>query len=361
MKYLIIAICLGGMLLFALSFNRAWRPWTLGIAVIGGVLFLAVTGAIPFGMGLRSVWRGLASAHWPTVSGVVLHAGMTEDLAKEAGTRNTHIFYSAELAFRYRVNGRDYTTETIQFGRTRGSSDISNAAVLLLRYPAGAKVTVSYNPHDPALAAVKPGVNADVTWYFFGGAALILLGAFGVLGYLSVGRGLVLGSYITGLIWVFFMLFGVGILAPGLRNLWYAHASQGWPTTDGVVVYAEQEATSQVMQDSEGRRDRATGAPLKYRSTTYGAPLAYRYEVNGTQYFSNVRHFGQFIGSSQDWAEAILQRYLSGTGVPVSYCPTDPDLAALEPGINSESYYLPGAGLAFLLFGIAGMIWSTLR
>jgi len=350
MKYLIIAISLGGVLLFALSFNPAWRSRTVGIAVICGVLFLAVTGTISLGVGVRSVWRGLASAHWPTASGVALHAGMTKDQAKEAGTRNTYIFYSTKLAFRYRVNGQDYTTETVQFGRAIGSGDISNEAVLLLRYPAGTKVTVSYHPHDPALAAVKPGVNADVTWYLFGGAALILFGVFGVLGYLSMGRGLALSTYITGLIWVLFMLFGVGILAPGLRNLWYARESQGWPTTDGVVVYAEQEATSQVMQDGEGRTDRAMGAPL-----------AYRYEVNGTRYFSNVRHFGQFIGSSQDWAEAILQRYPSGTGVRVSYCPTDPDLAALEPGIDSESYYMPGAGLAFLLFGIAGVIWSTLR
>jgi hypothetical protein len=254
------------------------------------------------------------------------------------------------LAFHYQVNGRDYTTETVQFGRAIGSGDISNEAVLLLRYPAGTKVTVFYHPHDPALATVKPGVNTDVAWYLCGGAIFILFGAFCVLGYLSMESDFALTTYITRFIWVFFMLFGVAILAPGLRTFWYAYASQGWPTTDGVVVYMEQEATGQVIQDSEGR----TG-----QFTMHGVPLAYRYEVNGTQYFSNVRHFGQFIrSSSQDWAEAILQRYPSGTGVPVSYCPTDPDLAALEPGMNSESYYLPGAGLAFLLFGIAAMIWS---
>jgi hypothetical protein len=28
-------------------------------------------------------------------------------------------------------------------------------------------------------------------------------------------------------------------------------------------------------------------------------------------------------------------------------------LAILEPGINSEAYWLPGAGLAFFLFGLA--------
>jgi len=323
--------------------------YLIGIGVIAGALFMAVPGGIILWMGLRSAWRGLASSHWPTVAGVVLHAGMTESQAKETGTRNTYIFYSTKLAFRYRVNGQDYTTETVQFGRAIGSGDISNEAVSLLRYPAGTNVTVFYHPHDPALAAVKPGVNTDVAWYLCGGAAFILFGVFGVLGYLSIGRGVALITYITGLIWVLFMLFGVAILAPGLRNLCYARASQGWPTTDGVVVYMEQEATGQVIQDSRGR----TG-----QFTTHGAPLAYQYEVNGERYFSNVRHFGQFIRSSQDWAEAILQRYPSGTGVPVSYCPTDPDLAALEPGINSESYYLPGAGLAFLLFGIAAMIWS---
>ena len=327
--------------------------YVIGIAAIAGALFVAVPGGIILWMGLRSVWRGLASSHWPPVSGVVLHAGMTESQAKETGTRNTYIFYSTKLAFRYQVNGQDYTTETVQFGRAIGSGDISSEAVLMLRYPAGTKVTVFYHPHDPALAAVKPGVNTDVAWYLCGGAILILFGAFCVVGYLWMEPGFDLTPYITSFFWVVFMLFGVTILAPGLRNLWYAHASQGWPTTNGVIVYMEQEATGRVIQENEGR----TG-----QFTMHGAPLAYRYEVNGIQYFSNVRHFGQFISSSsQDWAEAILQRYPSGTGVPVSYCPTDPDLAALEPGINSESYYLPGAGLAFLLFGIAVMIWSTLR
>jgi len=327
--------------------------YLIGIAVIGGALFMAVPGGIVLWMGLRSVWNGLASSHWPTVSGVVLRAGMTEDQAKGVGTKNTYKFYSTKLEFRYQVDGRDYTTETVQFGRAIGSGDISSEAVLAFRYPAGTKATVCYHPHDPTLAVVKPGVHTDVAWYLCGGAVLILFGVFVVLGYLATERDLSLTTYITPLFWVFFMLFGVAILAPGLRNLWYARASQAWPTTDGIVIFAEEEATDRVLQDSEGR----TG-----QVTMHGAPLAYQYEVNGTRYFSNVRHFGQFISSSsQDWAEAILQRYPSGTGVPVSYCPDDPDLAALEPGINSESYYLPGGGLAFLLFGIAGILWTTLR
>ncbi len=314
---------------------------------------MAVPGGIILWMGLRSVWRGFASSHWPAVPGIVLHAGMTESQAKEAGTKNTLIFYSAKLAFRYGVNGQDYTTETVQFGRAAGSGDSSGEAILMLRYPAGARVTVFHHPHSPTLATVKPGVHTDVAWYLCGGAILILFGVFIVLVYLFGDRDVNLTPYIAGFFFAVFMLFGVAMLAPGLRNLWYAHASQGWPTTEGIVVYAEKEATNWVVRDSTGHAGQLT---------MQGAPMAYQYEVNGTRYFSNVRHFGQFIkSSSEDWAKAILERYPSGTGVPVSYCPTDPDLAALEPGINSECYYLPGGGLAFLLFGTAVMIWSILR
>jgi hypothetical protein len=218
--------------------------YIIWIAAIFGALFMAVPGGIILWMGLRSVWRGLASSHWPTVPGIVLHAGMTESQAKEAGTKNTLIFYSTKLAFRYQVNGQDYTAETVQFGRAIGSGDSSNEAVLLLRYPAGTEVTVFYHSHDPALATVKPGVNTDVAWYLCGGAALILFGVFIVSFNLLSERDVALTPYITSFFWVFFMLFGVAILAPGLRNLWYAHASQGWPTTDGIIVYAEKEATS---------------------------------------------------------------------------------------------------------------------
>jgi hypothetical protein len=50
-----------------------------------------------------------------------------------------------------------------------------------------------------------------------------------------------------------------------------------------------------------------------------------------------------------------VARYPTGADVPVWYCPADPDLAVLEPGIGQEAYYLPGAGAAFFLFGL--LVW----
>ena len=216
--------------------------YIIGITAIFGALFVAVPGGVILWMGLRSVWHGLASSHWPAVAGIVLHAGMTESQAKEAGTKNTLIFYSARLAFLYQVNGQDYTTETVQFGRALGSGDSSSEAILMLRYPVGAKVTVFHHPHAPALATVKPGLHTDVAWYLCGGAVLILFGVFIVLVGLSGDRDVSLTPYIAGFFWLVFTLFGIAMLGPGLRNLWYAHASQGWPTTDGVIVCAEKEA-----------------------------------------------------------------------------------------------------------------------
>lgn len=351
MTYLILAITVGGVLLFVLSFNPAWRPVTMGIAVAGAVLFAVGAGLWPLTVGLRSVWRGVASSGWPTVPGVVLKTGTSVSRAREQGTTNTYTFYKADLTFGYQVNGRDYTTGTIRFGRALGSGDISKAAVLLLRYPPGAKVTVFHHPKDPSVAVVKPGVDSDVVWFLVAGLAFILLGVLGGLGYLSMVRDVHLFVRASNLAWLFFVLFGVAMLTPGLENLWHAYASPSWPATKGVIVYAEQDASSRVAQDSEGDA---------LRSTTYGAPLAYRYQVNGTDYFSNVRHFGQFIASSEDWEKAIRERYPSGTDVPVRYCPTDPDLAVLEPGIHSEAYYLPGGGAAFLLVGLGAFLRSVL-
>ena len=97
------------------------------------------------------------------------------------------------------------------------------------------------------------------------------------------------------------------------------------------------------------------------RSTVHGAPLAYQYEVGGQKHFSNVRCFGQFGASTEEWAKEIAERYPSGADVPVSYCPTDPDLAALEPGIGRETYYLPGGGAAFVLFGLLALLLTWKR
>jgi len=341
-------------ILFFLSvFIPALRTRIQGILVWGGVLFLVVVGLLPLLIGLRSIWRGLASAHWPRVPATVLQAGVSETVGKDQRSGSSTTMYSADLTFGYRVNGRDYSTQTVQFGKALGSGDPSEATVLLLRYPPGSSVEIRHHPTDPSLATVKPGVHAEVVLYLVAGLAFLVFGAVAGLAYLSVTRDLPVARYAFSLGWLIMVLLGVGMLVPGLRNLWHAYASSSWPTTRGVIVFAESTDESAVTHVGE------RGA---VRSTAHGAPLAYQYEVGGQKHFSNVRRFGQFGASTdREWAEEILERYPSGADVPVSYCPTDPDLAALEPGIGRETYYLPGGGAAFVLFGLLAFLLTWKR
>ena len=92
--------------------------------------------------------------------------------------------------------------------------------------------------------------------------------------------------------------------------------------------------------------------------TSYGPHLIYKYVVQGQTYYSNRRSFGQLSGSDEEWAAEILEKYPPGARIPVSYSPDNPHLAVLEPGTSSEALWLPGAGLASLLFGAAVMTFA---
>jgi len=64
--------------------------------------------------------------------------------------------------------------------------------------------------------------------------------------------------------------------------------------------------------------------------------------------------FGGFLfgaGVRNIWRGLSSSGWPKTAGVVVS-----PELAVLQPGIDSEAFWLPGAGAAFLLFGLAVFI-----
>ncbi|MEO7651993.1 MAG: DUF3592 domain-containing protein, partial [Bryobacteraceae bacterium] len=144
---------------------------------------------------------------------------------------------------------------------------------------------------------------------------------------------------------VIFALIGVAMLGGGVGRLWNAYASTRWPLAPGLITYGRQDVSTSVTKDSDREES---------RTPIYGTQLVYEYEVGGRKHFNNVRAFGALAGSSDaDRASSITERYPLGKKVDVAYNPADPDVAVLEPGINNEAYWLPGAGAAFLLFGLA--------
>ena len=132
--------------------------------------------------------------------------------------------------------------------------------------------------------------------------------------------------------------FGLYLFVLGLSNVNRAVASSHWPRTAGKVVRSDTREQHDV--------DKKTRAV----SVIYSADTVIQYEVARKPYSTNLIHFGQTLGSG-DASEAELQRlrYPLNGAVPVSYDPSRPWIAAARPGLHAEAFWLPGAGLAFLL------------
>src|SRR5262245_28642944 len=242
-----------------------------------GLGLVLVIGLGLFMLGARNLWRAVASRHWPTASATVVESSTSIDVTPPSRSlrrsRNSvsSIMYTANIRFQYEVNGRAYRTDQIWFGQTAGSGDSSEAELRRFRYPLGEKVTVSYDPADPAIAAVHPGFQADALWLPGAGLAFLVPGLMASLMYKSTftGSGMAVG---LGILTQVFLPVGAGILFVGARSVLRAWQSQRWPTTRGVVVYGTTDKSQSVTTNDDDE---------EFVSTTYGARFVYRYEVDG--------------------------------------------------------------------------------
>lgn len=343
----------------------------IGAVVIG---LVALVGLYLFLKGVRNVQMALASTKWPQTAGVVVRSETTRNVTPGTRTSSGSVSFSTKTVIRYVVNGQTYTTDVLHFGQALGSGDKSAAALQRLRYPEGRKVMVSYNPGRPSTGVMKPGLHAEAFWLPGAGLAFLLPAALCLMVGSTMVRGFTAddqtfansvhsaiedaarnkrpldrpippprdpgGDAAAAVVAVLFgaVACGLGVLAltAGLQRIWRGYASQNWPTTEGVVVTDAADDTSD---------------PDSY------AQFVYQYEVAGTKHFNNVRQFAQVEGGSTEDAERIASTYRKGASVKVSYFPTDPDVAVLEPGNTSSALVLPGIGGVLLLFGLAVFIW----
>jgi hypothetical protein len=290
------------------------------IILFGGFLVLK---------GAENAQKAYESERWPEVEGVVADASTNVSRSRDSETDEVSLMYSAKLVFAYVLQGKEFTTENVAFGETMGSGDSSEAAVWKFRYPVGKRVRVRYEPGNPENAVVKPGMTTSLFWLPGAGLIVAFMGAMFLILFLSEGEAMGAGMR---LFVVVFWLFGLPMLGMGAWRLWHAHASQNWPQAQGEIVYGQQDGQASV-----------------------GTNLVFRYEAGGETRFSNIRRFGSLAASSQDWADEVAERYPMGKAVTVFVNPSDADQGVLEPGISQEAFYLPGAGLAFILFGL--LVW----
>jgi hypothetical protein len=90
----------------------------------------------------------------------------------------------------------------------------------------------------------------------------------------------------------------------------------------------------------------------------YGASIVYGYAVDGRQYTSRNVSFGVNPVKSRYRSRDFAQNYASGRETKVSYDPSDPARAVLEPGETAGVWILPMVGALLTAGGCANAATS---
>src|SRR5580692_557854 len=221
----------------------------MGFGVVVTCILLVIDVGI-MGIGARNVLRAYGSLRWPRVPGVVARSeGGTETVFndREVLTRRDYLqdgyatMYVAHIRFGYSVRGQNYSTDQLHFGQTVSSGNSSEAQLRLFKYPLGSAVTVSYNPANPSIGTVEPGLTRDL--FYVPGAALgfmipaimSLLFLYGAKDGVSAGSSPAEGlkNMILPVFLIFsgvFMALGLMMTTAGIVNLWRANKSTNWPS-----------------------------------------------------------------------------------------------------------------------------------
>jgi len=145
-------------------------------------IFLILLGAgfSVWGWGLIAEAR--QSLGWPTAVGTVIHSEVSSHDSHSEG--KTTRMYTANVRYRYSVNGVQYTADRITLGDSSTSS-AGNKQEIVGRYSVGASVPVHYDPGNPQNALLEAGpVFITYIPFIFGLLAIVA----GVLAFFWRGR-----------------------------------------------------------------------------------------------------------------------------------------------------------------------------
>lgn len=158
------------------------KIWEISLqnSFIGFILFVA--GVLLLVYGGEIVREGVKSKNWNISEATIVHSDLdTKWVSKTAldGNVDWIKMYSSDIAYTYFVDFKQYRSNRVRRHKYWDDKDHEAKSDLKL-YPKWSKAKVYYNPNDPSLAILEPGL---VYLDFF----VITLGAlFVVMGMLSI-------------------------------------------------------------------------------------------------------------------------------------------------------------------------------
>ncbi|WP_435010560.1 DUF3592 domain-containing protein [Tundrisphaera lichenicola] len=266
--------------------------------------------------------------HWPETTGKVIASRIQSRRNKpnDPGYNfgDTEVTNEPFVEYEYDVGGRKYRCSRVSIAEKTAGTE---REAILARYPVGARVTVFYNPAEPATAVVERElpkgvmiVGGGAVLLFFVGGPLITAGLyFNALGWL--------GSHVENPDRAPLVAAAAGMgLAASLFTLVFTQAVRracAWPITRGRITAAGVEAfRARPDFDDTHRRPRVRFKPR----------VTYSYEVKGRQYIGDRLTMGVTVAASfPGLAGRITARYPVGSEVDVHYNPLDPGESVLRP------------------------------
>lgn len=148
----------------------------------------------------------------------------------------------------------------------------------------------------------------------------------------------VLGFLIGSGVCFLFFVIGIFIMIAGIRNRKKAEESTSWPSVKGTITRAWIEV--QEHRDSDGDR-----------TIRHYPRWEYEFVVSGMTYTGqNIDFSGTQSSMSESKAREELEQYPLNSEVQVFYNPSNPEEAALEPGMEGTmTLIIYGGGLAGLM------------
>jgi Tfp pilus assembly protein PilV len=141
---------MGGVLRIAYVYDAGPTSSETEVAMnLVGVLMSLVFIAIGLGMlyyARSASAKAQQSLSWPQAEGAISHSAVLQQMQQTSSSNNAAT-YKADVTYRYKVQGRDYSSERITLADF--SSSTGRAQGIVDRYPDGATVTVYYNPVNP--------------------------------------------------------------------------------------------------------------------------------------------------------------------------------------------------------------------
>ncbi|MHC1782320.1 MAG: DUF3592 domain-containing protein [Anaerolineaceae bacterium] len=129
----------------------------LGFGLLCGGFFFLLTLAVGVGLlvySANSKKKAGASQSWPGVPGTITVSDVRQSSSTDDDGHVTFSYYP-RVEYTYEVAGQSFTSKQVAFGGVRGYGNPEKARQDLAKYPAGAAVTVFYNPEKPGEAVLE--------------------------------------------------------------------------------------------------------------------------------------------------------------------------------------------------------------